>query len=164
MSVSVARGRCGPCCSVAPTGTASSEVAARAATSGEVSSPSRTDHARRLEGAERGAVAGPPPRVDVGGSEGAVGGRVVGERLHEGDEIGGAEERQAAVAVVVRERAERLRAERDLRIELVGPVAVDQYTPHMPSMETSSTNSSSTTSSSSLSAVSTSGTERRYSP
>src|SRR3954447_12141494 len=61
---------------------------------------------------------------------------------------------QAPRAVVIRQRAERLRAQSDLRVELQRCLEERQaqYTPHMPSIEISSINSSSSTASSPASA------------
>jgi hypothetical protein len=77
---------------------------------------------------------------------------VIGQRPDDSHDVGMLQEDQSAVAVVVRERAERLRPQGDLRIEDESPVehvGSGQYTPHMPSIEISSTRSSSSTSASS---------------
>jgi mycofactocin radical SAM maturase len=53
--------------------------------------------------------------------EGVVDRTVVAERAHELHQLGRAQEREAAVAVVVGERAERLGSQGDLRVELPAP-------------------------------------------
>ncbi len=70
---------------------------------------------------------------------------VIGELAGDRDHVAVLQEHQPAIAVVVGERAERFRAQRDLRVELQRGVEQrqGQYTPHMPSIEISSINSSS---------------------
>ena len=72
---------------------------------------------------------------------------MLGELLGDGHDIGVLHEHQPPGAVVIRERAERLGTQRDLRVELQRCFEQRQvqYTPHMPSIEISSINSSSST-------------------
>ena len=67
------------------------------------------------------------------------------ERLGNRDDVAILQEHQSTGAVVIRERAEWLRPQRDLWVELQRRVEQRQaqYTPHMPSIEISSINNSS---------------------
>jgi len=75
------------------------------------------EHLRIEKGRQRSLERRPTTCVDAASDQRVGHGRLVAERPDDPDEVGVLEEDQTAVAVVIRERPERLRPEGDLRIE-----------------------------------------------
>ena len=113
------------------------------------------DHARARERLQRPAVDGQLLLGHSGAAARRERRRLLVERAHDIQQLPALQKREAPGAEVVRERTERLRADRDLAVQAprrarARTASRAQYTPHMPSIETSSTRSSDSISSSSV--------------
>src|SRR3546814_14761860 len=82
------------------------------------SSRLRTQELAIGEGRHGLAVRRPAPGLYAGGGQRVVEGAVLAQRAHELDPLGRPQEREAPVAVVVRQRTERLGPERAQRVGL----------------------------------------------
>ena len=80
---------------------------------------SNTDHLRGEQACERTTKRMPAALIHPDSAERRGGGFVLAELAHHLDHIGVTQEGEAAISEVVCQRAERLRPERHLRVELV---------------------------------------------